>query len=243
MKTILELTELQKEALMDRYREGVPLENLVTEFDVSKSTIYNLRAKLKVKREIQPIYNKPQFTLEIEKDICDLYITGSKTKDLAKKYCVATITIRRCLVRNNIPIRPCYEEYRVHKTPEDCKNARKEYVSKYYKDYRLKNKEERLQKNRKYREENAHKIKFQNIYSKYKLTEDEYNQILEVQNNACPICGEVLDMSNSRKIHVDHCHTSKKVRGILHGKCNRLLGMVNDNTQILENAIKYLKSQ
>jgi hypothetical protein len=40
---------------------------------------------------------------------------------------------------------------------------------------------------------------------------------------------------------VDHCHTTGKIRGLLCSKCNPALGAFNDNIEILNSAIKYLK--
>lgn len=75
--------------------------------------------------------------------------------------------------------------------------------------------------------------------SKYKLSEEEYKSLFLKQNNRCKICG--YEFNESNKGFVDHCHITNKVRGLLCIKCNTLLGMVNDNIDILKNAIEYLK--
>ena len=64
--------------------------------------------------------------------------------------------------------------------------------------------------------------------------------MFEVQENKCAICGSVL--SDTNKAFVDHCHNTKKVRGLLCAKCNTLLGMAKDDVSILQNAITYLTS-
>jgi len=40
---------------------------------------------------------------------------------------------------------------------------------------------------------------------------------------------------------VDHCHVTGKYRGLLCNRCNTSLGFVNDDIELLENMVKYLK--
>jgi len=42
------------------------------------------------------------------------------------------------------------------------------------------------------------------------------------------------------KAHLDHCHTTGKIRGFLCQKCNHGLGLFNDSIQALKSAIEYL---
>ena len=75
---------------------------------------------------------------------------------------------------------------------------------------------------------------------KYGLTEEEYKDLFNKQENKCAICECEFDENN--KGFVDHSHITNKVRGLLCTRCNTLLGMANDNIEILERAIKYLKN-
>lgn len=54
--------------------------------------------------------------------------------------------------------------------------------------------------------------------------------------NKCDVCGK------NWKICYDHDHKTDKFRGWLCGHCNSALGMVNDDIDILEGLIKYLKN-
>lgn len=74
---------------------------------------------------------------------------------------------------------------------------------------------------------------------RYGLTKDAYTELLEKQGYNCAICEK--PNLNSRDFHVDHCHKSGVVRGILCHHCNLLLGHAKDDVMTLENAIKYLK--
>ena len=73
---------------------------------------------------------------------------------------------------------------------------------------------------------------------KYNLTLDELNELLKIDQ--CQICDKVLV---GIKKHIDHCHVSGKVRGILCQNCNMALGQFKDDTTILLNAIKYLNNE
>lgn len=80
------------------------------------------------------------------------------------------------------------------------------------------------------------------IMRKYKLSIETYNQMLKDQDNKCFICGYKFGQKQG-DIYVDHCHTTKVVRGLLCQPCNTGLGNFKDNKESLEQAIKYLGRQ
>lgn len=80
------------------------------------------------------------------------------------------------------------------------------------------------------------------IYNrKFGITKEGYLELLESQNNCCAICkapeGEI---TRNRRLHLDHCHVSNKVRGLLCAKCNQGLGSFKDNRLLLQEASDYL---
>lgn len=82
---------------------------------------------------------------------------------------------------------------------------------------------------------------------KYGITFLEYQEMFNKQNGTCAICFKEEKAKTSRLINceslslaVDHCHTTGKVRGLLCMKCNRAIGLLEDSTDNLNNAIKYL---
>ena len=81
-----------------------------------------------------------------------------------------------------------------------------------------------------------------NTYLKkaYGISNEDYERMLEKQNNSCAICGKIC--SDKEKFPVDHDHKTKKVRGILCHVCNKGLGCFYDDISKLESAIKYLQS-
>lgn len=76
-------------------------------------------------------------------------------------------------------------------------------------------------------------------YAKYGIDKTLHDEMLANQNGKCAIC--TRELSLQKEVHIDHCHTTGKVRGILCGKCNKGLGQFEDNVEYLNNAIKYLK--
>lgn len=76
------------------------------------------------------------------------------------------------------------------------------------------------------------------LRSVYGITRQQYEEMLQIQNNCCLICGCSFEHSPPL---VDHDHGTGKVRGILCSPCNNLLGMAKDKISILNSAIQYLK--
>jgi Fe-S oxidoreductase len=76
------------------------------------------------------------------------------------------------------------------------------------------------------------------IKQRYGLSVEDFQGYLDKQNNRCPICGMCLDECIR---HVDHCHKTGEVRGILCFKCNIGLGNFYDSVPNLLGAIKYLQ--
>ena len=61
------------------------------------------------------------------------------------------------------------------------------------------------------------------------------------QNNKCAVCNtDRIELK--RNLCVDHDHVTLKVRGLLCDTCNRSLGLLKDNIEILKSAIKYLEN-
>ena len=75
----------------------------------------------------------------------------------------------------------------------------------------------------------------------YKLSREEYDILLMKQNNSCGICKTHINDLN-RDFDVDHSHETNKIRGLLCPKCNKGMGLFNDDVKLLENCLKYLKN-
>ncbi|MFZ2542110.1 MAG: endonuclease domain-containing protein [Gallionella sp.] len=55
---------------------------------------------------------------------------------------------------------------------------------------------------------------------------------------SCVICGRE---QGKRKLARDHCHATGINRGLLCHQCNAALGLLNDDIEVMRNAINYLK--
>lgn len=73
------------------------------------------------------------------------------------------------------------------------------------------------------------------IWTKYRLRPDQYQRMLEQQGNCCAVCLDPL----VRTPHVDHCHKTGVVRGLLCVRCNALMAAL-DRDGYVEAAQRYL---
>ena len=78
-----------------------------------------------------------------------------------------------------------------------------------------------------------------NLSSKYNLTLEEYNKLLEFQQGGCAICR--LSCKSGRNLAVDHNHITGEIRGLLCFKCNATLGSINESENLIWNMLEYLK--
>lgn len=70
----------------------------------------------------------------------------------------------------------------------------------------------------------------------YNLTKQQYNAMLNRQQNCCAICG----CNFTKTPNIDHCHDTGAVRGLLCYKCNAGLGLLGDSKETIEKALRYL---
>ena len=74
---------------------------------------------------------------------------------------------------------------------------------------------------------------------KYGLTAEQKQALLWDQHDCCAICGYEFGQKLG-DYHIDHCHRTGLVRGILCDRCNRGLGYFRDTPQFLQSAAVYL---
>jgi len=78
----------------------------------------------------------------------------------------------------------------------------------------------------------------------YGITPEKVLEMYNEQGGKCAICSGVgFKMHKNKKhgLNLDHDHKTNKVRGWLCDNCNRGLGLFQDNPDILEVAIAYIR--
>jgi hypothetical protein len=102
----------------------------------------------------------------------------------------------------------------------------------------------RLKESGEWARKNASRV----LKHEYGITLVEYEMLLAKQNGVCAICQQpekTLDKKNNslRRLAVDHCHTTSKIRGLLCFYCNTGIGKFGDNPQLIERAAEYVRSE
>lgn len=131
----------------------------------------------------------------------------------------------------------------------DCKIIRRRQIGKKFRDKHLKTPSPRschlCHKN--FQPRTRHDARYctpkcymrsSQIKELYGLNTSQYKELLSSQGYKCAGC---LLPFNDATPYVDHDHDTGAVRGLLHGKCNSVLGFCNDNPEILKALAHYLK--
>jgi hypothetical protein len=77
------------------------------------------------------------------------------------------------------------------------------------------------------------------LKQKYNITVEEYLSLERASNNTCYICGR--SPYENKHLHIDHDHTTGKVRGLLCARCNWYLATIEKNPEVLNKIKKYLE--
>lgn len=77
------------------------------------------------------------------------------------------------------------------------------------------------------------------LWDFYRLTEEDYKQILDFQGGVCAVSGR---LPGRQSLNVDHCHATGKIRGLLSPWINKGLAFFEDDPVLLRAAAAYLES-
>lgn len=79
---------------------------------------------------------------------------------------------------------------------------------------------------------------------RFKLTQANYDEMLLKQDGLCAICRQperARFRGRLKRLAVDHCHKTGRVRGLLCQSCNRGIGYLGDDAERVVAALAYLK--
>lgn len=75
----------------------------------------------------------------------------------------------------------------------------------------------------------------------YGISIQEFDEMREKQGFCCAACGDCESLSTHGVLVVDHCHKTKKVRGLLCNACNRTVGHAKEDPTRLIACASYLR--
>lgn len=91
---------------------------------------------------------------------------------------------------------------------------------------------------------NKDRVRLNHYRSRYGIEVEDLEVMIIAQAYKCPICLRQLTFNGTKGRNlpvVDHCHTSKKVRGLLCTPCNLALGYLKDNADSATRMVSYIK--
>lgn len=88
------------------------------------------------------------------------------------------------------------------------------------------------------RASSSEKLKVFRRMRRYGVSPEAFQLMLLLQKSACGICKEPF---LEKAPHVDHCHKTGEVRGLLCRRCNVALGLFKDSPELLRGALEYLE--
>jgi len=151
--------------------------------------------------------------------------------------------------KNKLPLSDFYQRTNANSHHSACKvcerimakdwyERNKEKATTKVKEWRQKN----IDAVKRYRTENRQKNYRQELVRKYGVELTWFDEKLKTQGNVCVCCKRQFEFGNKQTTpHVDHCHSTGKVRGILCNRCNTVLGLCEDNKELFKNLIGYLE--
>lgn len=95
---------------------------------------------------------------------------------------------------------------------------------------------------RAYKEANRERIQRQNreahLLKQYGITIRDFELFVQAQSGRCLIC----QREEGESLHVDHDHETGAVRGLLCGKCNKAIGLLDEDPALFRAAERYLRA-
>ena len=77
---------------------------------------------------------------------------------------------------------------------------------------------------------------------KYGLTTEDWAALLKKQKGRCALCRKPR-FNRYGSLCVDHCHDTRRVRGLLCAPCNLALGVLGDTPKKLQRVLNYVQGE
>ncbi len=196
--------------------------------------------------------------MAIKTDICKVIDCGKlRDKPQGSSMCVMHRMRWARFKSHDLPVKVLPEGI-VHicKVHGELKEA-EAYTNENYTSYQcIKCKKSAMEKFKKInpnRDTNALKKHYYIDKGKIKVLKTEYDRMFNEQNGVCAICKNTEKVLQSagiknankktkiKRLAIDHCHLTKKIRGLLCHQCNTMLGVTNSIIYNSEAAQDYLK--
>lgn len=77
-------------------------------------------------------------------------------------------------------------------------------------------------------------------YRRYGITMEQYRAMWLRQNGVCAICSKPELTERNRLLTIDHDHDTGQVRALLCSHCNRAIGLLRDDPDVIAAAAAYV---
>jgi hypothetical protein len=122
------------------------------------------------------------------------------------------------------------------RTPEE-RAKRTAYMREWREKNRARHNELARSSHQRNKHKHIHKMYGRHLKSCYGITEEERDALFLKQGSVCAICATSVNGSGKRRFHLDHCHASGRVRGVICTACNTMLGIYENRFKRYEAAI------
>jgi len=191
--------------------------------------IHNTRPMDWGSREKSPLYTTYNWIMsKLSNDICeewrqDFWQFVKDVECKPKNHVLARVDINLPFCKNN-----CYwQEKKTSGNSEERKKKLREYQKLW-------------------RNNNPEKALNTSLKKHYNMNVEEYNSMYILQKGKCKICVKEESAVDNRtkklrRLAVDHCHKTGKIRGLLCSSCNGALGRFYDDPSLVRRAAEYVE--